>query len=150
MLNPIDNSHAVQIQAGVNGRIQGHSFEDKITKEINNFIYPLSLDESKIGHVSNGNPALLLLNYIGYKNNSNVIIKAKAFSTGSLATSEDGKKLLSINGIPLSKCKSDIILKIKFNNNNEVIIGVSTKQCNNRKPTNAQLYFTTARGFQIF
>ena len=141
MLNPVDNSHAIQVQAGINGRIQGHSFEDKITEEINNFIYPLSLDEPEIGHVLSGNPALLLLNYIGNKNNSNVITEAKAFSTGSLATSEDGKKLLSINGISLSKCKSDIILKIKFNNDNEVIIGVSTKQCNNRKPTNAQLYF---------
>jgi hypothetical protein len=147
MLNPIDNSHAVQIQAGVNGRIQGHSFEDKITKEINNFTYPLSLDESKIGHVSDGNPALLLLNYIGYKNNSNVIIKASAFSSGSLATSEDGKKLLSINGVPISKCKSDIILQAEFENDIETTIGISTKQCNNRKPTNAQLYFTTARGF---
>lgn len=147
MLNPIDNSHAIQIRAGINGRIQGHSFEDRITEEINNFIYPLSLDEPGIGHVLSGNPALLLLNYIGNKNNSNVINEAKAFSTGSLATSEDGKKLLSINGISLSKCKSDIILKIKFNNDNEEIIGVSTKQCNNRKPTNAQLYFTTARGF---
>ena len=26
-------------------------------------------------------------------------------------------------------------------------VGVSTKQCNNQTPTNAQLYFTTARGF---
>lgn len=147
MLNPVDNSHAIQIQAGINGRIQGHSFEDKISAEINNFMYPLSLDEPGIGHVLSGNPALLLLNYIANKNNSNVITEAKAFSTGSLATSEDGKKLLSINGISLSKCKSDIILKIKFNSDNEVIIGVSTKQCNNRKPTNAQLYFTTARGF---
>ena len=147
MLNPIDDSHAVQIQAGINGRIQGHSFEDKITEDINNFIYPLSLDEPKIGHVCTGNPALLLLNYIGNKNNSNIIIEASAFSTGSLATCKDGKKLLSINGIPLSKCKSDIILQIKFENEFKTIIGVSTKQCNNRKPTNAQLYFTTARGF---
>lgn len=28
-----------------------------------------------------------------------------------------------------------------------ITIGVSTKQCNNASPTNAQLYFTTARGF---
>jgi hypothetical protein len=29
----------------------------------------------------------------------------------------------------------------------ELTVGVSTKQCNNPTPTNAQLYFTTARGF---
>ena len=29
----------------------------------------------------------------------------------------------------------------------EITVGISTKQCNNRTPTNAQLYFTTARGF---
>ena len=34
-LNPIDELHAAQIQAGILGRKAGHAFEDAIAAEIN-------------------------------------------------------------------------------------------------------------------
>jgi predicted transcriptional regulator len=39
------------------------------------------------------------------------------------------------------------VLTITSDDIRQLTIGVSTKQCNNNMPTNAQLYFTTARGF---
>lgn len=68
-------------------------------------------------------------------------------STGTLATSEAGKKWLSVNGVAISRCKSDLVITISTSNQKSITIGVSTKQCNNPTPTNAQLYFTTAQGF---
>ena len=68
-------------------------------------------------------------------------------STGALATTEAGKQWLSINGAILSRCKSDLILSLVSRSSQDLTVGVSTKQCNNKTPTNAQLYFTTARGF---
>lgn len=52
-----------------------------------------------------------------------------------------------MNGAEISRCKSDLVLTLKAKDGKETTIGVSTKQCNNKTPTNAQLYFTTARGF---
>src|SRR6202012_2176181 len=75
------------------------------------------------------------------------IRSAVALSTGALATSEQGKTWLSINGANIHRCKSDLIVTMTFANKKEITVGVSTKQCNNKNPTNAQLYFTTARGF---
>ena len=64
-----------------------------------------------------------------------------------MATSEEGKRWLSVNGAHVSRCKSDIVLALSTDDGRDLTVGVSTKQCNNTKPTNAQLYFTTAIGF---
>jgi hypothetical protein len=146
-LKPIDEVHALQIQAGTLGRKAGHIFENKITKAINDFDYPFSVPEGYKAHLFNGNPAKLLLAYIGQRLGFQTIKKAVALSTGALATSEEGKQWLSVNGATVSRCKSDLVLTLTPTKGSEVTVGVSTKQCDNKTPTNAQLYFTTARGF---
>ncbi len=146
-LTPIDEAHALQIQAGTLGRKAGHEFEDTITERINTLQYPFYIPLETIPNVVTGDPAEILLKYIGRKNRINCITSASALSTGALATSEAGKQWLSINGAPISRCKSDLIINIYTNDQRFMTVGISTKQCNNRQPTNAQLYFTTARGF---
>ena len=145
-LKPLNEAHALQIQAGTVGRRAGHTFEDAIAKRINELVYPFEVSSPVDGHLFSGDPALLCLNYIGAHQRIPGITSAVALSTGALATSEEGKRWLSINGANVSRCKSDLVLTIT-SDNRELTIGVSTKQCNNPTPTNAQLYFTTARGF---
>lgn len=146
-LNPVDEIHAAQIQAGTLGRKAGHAFEDQISAEINGLKYPLNLERVPEGHVSQGDPALTLLAYVCSDLGLFKIAKAVCLSTGALATSEGGRKWLNVNGVNVKRCKSDIILTVYAENGESRTVGVSTKQCSNPKPTNAQLYFTTARGF---
>jgi hypothetical protein len=146
-LKPIDDSHALQIQAGTLGRKTGHLFEDTITQAINAFSYPFQVPRKISGNVFVGEPASLLLGFIGQDLGLESIQYAAAISTGALATSEAGKRWLSVNGAEISRCKSDLVLTLRAEDDRETTIGVSTKQCNNKTPTNAQLYFTTARGF---
>src|SRR5690606_12430779 len=94
-----------------------------------------------------GDPALLLLNYLARATGIRIIQSAIAISTGALATSEAGKRWLSINGANISKCKSDLVITITACDGRTTTAGISVKQCNNKNPTNAQLYFTTAIGF---
>ena len=146
-LTPIDEIHALQIQAGTLGRKAGHDFESTITQKINSFSYPFRSQAINNAHVFSGDPATLLLSFIAAKEGVGRIAKAVALSTGALATSEEGKRWLSINGASVSRCKSDLVVTLSADDGRSVTIGISTKQCNNKTPTNAQLYFTTARGF---
>jgi len=146
-LTPIDDIHALQIQAGTLGRNEGHKFEDEIANRINTIAYPFSCQVLPAGHVFTGCPALLLLSYVGQHAGFTSIPKATAISTGALATSEEGLDWLSVNGVEVKKCKSDLVITLHDANNNLATYGISTKQCNNPTPTNAQLYFTTARAF---
>ena len=41
-LDPVDEAHALQIQAGILGRKAGHGFEDTLTTKINSAAYPLT------------------------------------------------------------------------------------------------------------
>lgn len=147
-LTPVDEIHALQIQAGTLGRKAGHAFEDTITQKINSFSYPFQpqvIDNN--AHVFTGDPATLLLSFIAANEGVGGLAKAVALSTGALATSEEGKRWLSINGASVSRCKSDLVVTLSADDGRSLTIGISTKQCNNESPTNAQLYFTTARGF---
>lgn len=146
-LTPINEIHALQIQAGALGRKSGHLFEDNITSEINTLKYPYQTSLIEQPHLCSGDPALLLLDYIGNREGIRNIQSAVAISTGALATSEAGKQWLSINGANVSRCKSDLVITLVSEDNRTITVGVSTKQCNNKTPTNAQLYFTTAIGF---
>lgn len=146
-LIPVDEIHALQIQAGTLGRKAGHIFEDTITQKINSFSYPFQPQAISNAHIFSGDPATLLLSYIAAKEKVDRITKAVALSTGALATSEEGKRWLSVNGASVSRCKSDLVITLSVDDGRNLTIGVSTKQCNNKSPTNAQLYFTTARGF---
>jgi hypothetical protein len=143
----IDEVHALQIQAGALGRKAGHQFEDDIARKINALKYPFIVEEQVDEHVFTGNPATLLLSYIGRKEKIKKIATAAAISTGALATSEEGKNWLLVNGLGVSRCKSDLVITLHAENGENRAVGVSTKQCNNKTPTNAQLYFTTARAF---
>lgn len=147
-LTPVDEIHALQIQAGTLGRKAGHAFEDTITLEVNSFGYPFQPQVIPNNvHVFTGDPAPLLLSYIAVKEAVCKLTKAVALSTGALATSEEGKRWLSINGSSISRCKSDLVVTLSAEDGRTLTVGISTKQCNNESPTNAQLYFTTARGF---
>lgn len=146
-LTPNDEIHALQIQAGTLGRQAGHSFEDAVTQEINGLTYPFNVPALADDHVFTGHPGVLLLAYIARHKGMSSIERASAISTGALATSEEGKHWLSVNGFPVSRCKSDLVITLHSKSAVDVTVGVSTKQCSNRTPTNAQLYFTTARGF---
>ena len=146
-LTPVDEAHALQIQAGTLGRKTGHEFEDLICAEINSHEYPFKQGEIVGLHLFRGDPARILLEYLVRYFDEDGIRSAVALSTGALATSEDGRKWLQINGANVSRCKSDIVLTASFSSGKSRTIGISTKQCNNKTPTNAQLYFTTARGF---
>ena len=144
---PIDDLHALQIQAGTLGRQAGHQFEDEIAARINSFRYPLACAALPEGHVFTGCPATLLLSYVGLRAGFSHIPLATAISTGALATSEAGLDWLSVNGVEVKRCKSDLVITLHDQQNHLATYGVSTKQCNHRTPTNAQLYFTTARAF---
>ena len=147
-LTPTNRTHALQIQAGIQGRKRGHEFEARVANTINNIGYPLQINENRNSHLQVGDPAISLLQYVCTGRGKNEIKKAVAISTGALATLEEGRKWLEINGIRVKKCKSDLIITIEFANEvEEFTLGVSTKQCSAKTPTNAQLFFTTARGF---
>ena len=150
-LNPESEKHLLQIQAGQRGRNKGHEFELRVSKEINNINFEkfdfCNLDKNK--DVFYGIPGLLLLKFISATSFINQKIEsACAFSTGSIATAEkDLKREIFINGKLVKKSKSDIVIKIKPINGEEKYFGISTKQCSIKRPTNAQLYFSTAKGF---
>lgn len=146
-LHPINEIHALQIQAGTVGRKAGHDFEDTITVSINKQTYPIHLQDGANSHLNVGDPGFLLIKYVAAYFGENAIVSASAISTGALATLEEGKKWLEINGANVKRCKSDIVLTVEFPNKPSKTFGISTKQCNNKTPTNAQLYFTTAKGF---
>lgn len=146
-LDPVDEAHALQIQAGILGRKAGHGFEDTLTAKINSAAYPLTALANRLSNVATGDPADLLVRYIAETLGYAEVAGASAISTGALATSEAGVKWLSINGANVSRCKSDLVVTLKARHGLSTTVGVSTKQCNNPSPTNAQLYFTTARGF---
>lgn len=148
-LTPTDEQHALQIQAGTLGRKTGHEFEDNLTAKLN--LLPMPHQANTIfnpnEHLFIGEPEQSVLNYICSRRNITKLEKIIALSTGELATSEAGKKWLDVNGVKVSKCKSDVIITLKPPSEKETSIGISTKQCSNKTPTNAQLYFTTARRF---
>ncbi len=147
-LTPTDEAHALQIQAGTLGRKAGHAFEDRIAEYVNAISYPVTFDSDLQNHINTGEPANTVLNYITSVYGRKTIAHAVAISTGALATSEEGKKWLEINGVRVRRCKSDLIITLRFMGDDEdTTIGISTKQCNNVTPTNAQLFFTTARAF---
>lgn len=146
-LEPLDEVHALQIQAGILGRKTGHGFEERIAAEINALSYPRMVADIGGKHVFKGDPATLLVDYIAASHGKKSIKRVVAISTGALATSEEGIRWLNINGITVRKCKSDLVITFEYLDGTHLTAGISTKQCNNAKPTNAQLYFTTAQGF---
>lgn len=142
-LIPINAQHALRILAGTQGRNTGHSYEEDLADAINQLPLPININAHLTGNVFQViSEALTLISYIAQTLNIHTITQLSAVATGGLATSSKSQGVL-FNGQNIKKCKSDILIKI----NNIFDIGVSIKQCNNRVPTNAQVYFTTASGF---
>ena len=135
-----------QINAGAKGRKKGHSYENELAKRINNMPMPyLSCNKrTKIVHI--GTPETILLDKILTYLKWEKCDKVEAFATGKLATSEHGDKEILIEGKSISSAKSDVIL-ILHESNKKRVVGVSVKQCNNKTPTNAQVFFSTATAF---
>ena len=142
-LDPRDAQHALQIAAGTTGRKSGHEFETELANLINTVPFSGSVpnDPVFIGlpHTALVNKALA---HIGWNECDTI----NAIALGSLATAEAGKKWMTVHGIKVKACKSDILLTLHKGDNYKTV-GVSVKQCNNKTPTNAQLYFTTATAF---
>lgn len=145
-LTPINETHRKQIEAGTKGRKKGHKFEAILADEINKLNNKLFLPATNSTHLFDGNPAKQLLQYI-----SNAldlyIIDVKASWLGGLATSGLGDVITDEQGHPITKSKSDILLKVTCKDLSNKTIGVSIKTCNNATPTNDQMFFTTARAF---
>ncbi len=144
-LEPNDAKHALQIQAGTEGRKAGHKYELTLAKEITDF-NKKKVSSNSIPNLFRGiaSKALIskVLNYIGW----NKADKVEAIALGALATAEEGKKWLRVHGVEVRACKSDILITA-YKGKQIKNVGVSVKQCNNKTPTNAQLYFTTATAF---
>lgn len=136
-----------QIKTGARGRKRGHAYESNLTSKLNSLAMPFKKTHPNSAYVETGRPELILmnkiLNYLNWESCSSI----KAFSTGRLATAEDGEKEISINGHSIKSSKSDVIIQLVAENGLSRTIGVSVKQCNNRNPTNAQIYFSTASAF---
>lgn len=147
-LTPESAVHHLQIQAGTLGRRRGHQFEDKITELINELQLPhIVPSEIPAQHVFCGVPGVELLNYVCQREGFKTLVKVTALSTGALATSEDGKHALAVDGVDVTKCKSDVILTLEDGAGKVVTVGVSAKQCNVKTPANAQVYLSTASAF---
>jgi hypothetical protein len=150
-LTPESERHLLQIQAGTLGRKKGHDFEDIVSSEINNLnkedLKLLNQEPAKHDFLFKGKPSESLVKFlINYSQKR--IIDFKCFSTGKLATAEkENKETILIENRPITSTKSDLIINIRYEDNTEEMLGVSTKQCNNKSPTNAQLFFTTATAF---
>lgn len=108
---------------------------------------PFSKTHKNESYVETGKPEIILLNkilnYLDWDSCSSVDV----YFTGRLATAEDGEKEITIGNVSIKESKSDIIIKLSSGNGEERVIGVSVKQCNNKTPTNAQVYFSTATAF---
>lgn len=135
-----------QIDAGLKGRKKGHSYENELASKINSTSMPYSKSNDTKKVVHKGSPVKILLDkildFLGWSK----IDKVEAYATGKLATSEYGDKEILIEGKSITSAKSDVIL-VLYNSEDKRVVGVSVKQCNNKTPTNAQVFFTTATAF---
>lgn len=135
-----------QINAGIRGRRKGHSYEKELTRKINSISMPFNMQGNmeKIIHV--GSPAEILLEKILDYFDWNCCEAIEAYATGTLATSEYGEKEILVEGQSIKSAKSDVIITL-YKGEEKKTIGVSVKQCNNKAPTNAQVFFSTATAF---
>jgi hypothetical protein len=145
-LKPDNARHAAQIEAGTIGRHKGHSFESLVAENINLVRMPFVRRATLEGCLFKGDPGIALLEYVLNDLAIGRLSTAKAFSAGALATAEKGIRELSVNSVSVRRCKSDVILILEADGKT-ITKGVSVKQCSNRHPTNAQLYFSTAVAF---
>jgi hypothetical protein len=144
-LKPKDPQHALQILAGIKGRKSGHGFEFELAKLINNNSHKIDSSDEITG-VFRGSPEIALIKKCLNILNLSSYDRIEAIPLGALATSENGKGWLAVNNIEVKASKSDILVNI-YKDDELKTIGVSVKQCLSPKPTNPQLFLSTARAF---
>lgn len=135
-----------QIDAGAKGRKRGHSYENELASKINATTMPYSKSQSIDKVLYTGSPVKILIDKILDYLNWDSCDKIEAYATGKLATAENGEKEILIEGKSITSTKSDVIL-VMYKSGEKKVVGVSVKQCNNKTPTNAQVFFTTAKSF---
>ena len=135
-----------QIDAGTKGRKGGHSYENELASKINTIPMPYRKSRSIDKVLYTGSPVKILidkiLDYLKWDSCSHI----EAYATGKLATSENDDKKILIEGKSITSAKSDVIL-VMCKSGVKKVVGVSVKQCNNKTPTNAQVFFSTATAF---
>ena len=136
--------HQFQIDAGVEGRINGHRFEEIVTNELNNIDYMVDdyLIEYDKPNIYVGNPAVALVEYIS-NNKGKKIKRLKAYWLGGLATVNVGDEIFNEHGEKITGSKSDILMDVEFVDGSTEKIGVSAKACSN----NPQMALTTSSVF---
>jgi hypothetical protein len=145
-LKPRDKKHGAQIQAGITGRLKGHSFESVLSKTIDGCGRGICAPSvKKEGHLYVGDPAILLVSYILQHLRLKRVDSVKAYWLGGRATSGEGDAVPGISADRLKGSKSDVLIEV-VNKGKTKRIGVSVKSCSKRAATNAQLYCTTASG----
>lgn len=143
-LDPKNEGHLFQIEAGTEGRLQGHKFEEVVTEELNeiDFMSGNTVIECVKPNVYHGNPANALLSHIA-KDKGKQINRLKAYWLGGLATAGAGADILNENGEKITGSKSDILIDVEYDDGTNEKIGVSAKACSN----NAQMALTTVSVF---
>lgn len=139
-----DKQHQKQIEAGIAGRLKGHSFESNLSRSINECSDSRwQPSEIKQGHLHTGEPAGLLISYILRHIGVANVKSLKAYWLGGLATSGQGDTILGVSGSKIRRSKSDVLVEFQHDDKIERV-GVSIKTCFKSKPTNAQLFCSTA------
>lgn len=138
--------HAAQIEAGTSGRRKGHLFEKTLSDELNNIEISQDLLSTMSGHLFVGVPSLNLIRYVLNKKKIKNPREIKSYWLGGLATSGEGDKLFGGDKKEIGKSKSDVVVEIETDKE-KILVGVSVKTCNKSKPTNDQIFFTTASAF---
>lgn len=146
-LDPRDESHSGQIEAGISGRKRGHDFEKRLAAEIVGLELPLAGPASSANaHLMSDSPAPGLFRYIAETEGWATASVVKSYWLGGLATFGGGDSLVDDDGRRVTGSKSDIVVDVLVGHDLRRI-GVSVKTCFNPKPTNAQLYCSTASAF---
>ena len=146
-LDPRDERHARQIEAGTSGRNRGHAFEKRLTAELVGLQIPaVEPWKRENRHLVWDSPAIALVRYIAAYEGWTSASVDRAYWLGGLATSGEGDTLLSAGGAKVTGSKSDIVLDV-IGGHSVHRRGISVKTCFNAKATNAQLYCTTASAF---
>ena len=145
-LEPENERHAAQIEAGTHGRRRGHSFESVVAESVCRVRMPFARHLLAGRCLFKGDPGPALLDFVLNDLDLARVDTVRAISVGALATAEEGIRELLLNGVPIRRCKSDVILILETGKRT-ITKGVSVKQCSNKQPTNAQLYFSTAVAF---
>jgi hypothetical protein len=139
-----DKKHGNQIKAGIEGRLKGHSFESILSQSICDNATGLCVPAvSWQGHLYEGNPTSILVSYVLNHLGLKKVDSIKSYWLGGLATSGKGDFVLGHEGDRVKRSKSDILLEIGHKGKVSRI-GVSVKTCYKPKPTNAQLFCSTA------